>query len=61
MVVDGEPTLEDEIAFVKVQKRNAGNFMVTIPGEIVESLDLKGKERVKVLYEKGKKRVIFQF
>lgn len=61
MVVDGEPTLEEEIAFVKVQKRVAGNIMVTIPGEVVVNLKLKGGERAKVLYDEGKKKVIFQF
>jgi hypothetical protein len=61
MVVDGEPTLEEEIAFVKVQKRVAGNFMVTIPGDIVANLKLKGGEKVKVLYDKGEKKVVFQF
>lgn len=61
MVVDGEPTLEEEIAFVKVQKRVAGNFMVTIPGEVVLDLKLKGGEKAKVLYDEGKKRVVFQF
>jgi archaellum component FlaG (FlaF/FlaG flagellin family) len=60
-VVDGDPTVEEEIAFVKVQVRKAGNCMVTIPGDVAEDLELKGGERVKVLYDKGKKKVVFQF
>jgi hypothetical protein len=53
--------MEQETAFVKVQARAAGNFMVTIPGDVAEALKLKGSERVKVLFDKEKKRVIFQF
>jgi hypothetical protein len=52
---------EEEIAFVKVQPRQAGNFMVTIPADIVPILKLKDNERVKVLFDKDKKRVIYQF
>jgi antitoxin component of MazEF toxin-antitoxin module len=51
----------EEVAFVKVQARRAGNYMVTIPGDVAEALRLKGSERVKVLYDKEKKRVIYQF
>ena len=51
----------EEIAFVKVQARTAGNYMVTIPGDIAEALKLKGGERVKVLYDREKRRAIYQF
>ena len=53
--------MELETAFVKVQARKAGNFMVTVPEEVAETLKLKGGERVKVLFDKEKKRVTFQF
>ena len=53
--------MEEEIAFVKVQPRQAGNFMVTLPAEIATALKLKDNERVKVLFDRDKKRVIYQF
>lgn len=52
---------EEEIAFVKVQPRKAGNFMVTLPVEVAGALRLKDNERVKVLFDREKKRVIYQF
>jgi hypothetical protein len=52
---------EEEIAFVKVQPRKAGNFMITLPAEIATALKLKDNERVKVLFDRDKKRVIYQF
>ncbi|MGA3297302.1 MAG: hypothetical protein ABSD41_07610 [Candidatus Bathyarchaeia archaeon] len=51
----------EEVAFVKVQARQAGNYMVTIPGDVAEALKLKGSERVKVLYNREKKQVVYQF
>jgi len=53
--------VEEEVAFVKVQPRKAGNFMVTLPAEIVTTLGLKGGERAKVLFDRQKKRVVYQF
>ena len=52
---------EEEIAFVKVQPRKAGNFMVTLPIEVANALKLKDNERAKVLFDREKKRVIYQF
>jgi hypothetical protein len=52
---------EEEIAFVKVQPRKAGNYMVTLPAEVASSLRLKDNEKVKVLFDRDKKRVIYQF
>jgi hypothetical protein len=51
----------EEVAFVKVQARRAGNYMVTIPGDVVEALRLKGSERAKVLFNRDKKQVVYQF
>ncbi|MGO9646353.1 MAG: AbrB/MazE/SpoVT family DNA-binding domain-containing protein [Candidatus Bathyarchaeia archaeon] len=53
--------MEEEAAFVKVQKRNAGNFMVTIPADVASAFKVKESQRVKVLYDKDKKRVIYEF
>jgi bifunctional DNA-binding transcriptional regulator/antitoxin component of YhaV-PrlF toxin-antitoxin module len=52
---------EEEAAFVKVQARKAGNYMVTIPAEVAEGLKLKESQRVKVLWDKQERRVIYQF
>jgi antitoxin component of MazEF toxin-antitoxin module len=52
---------EEEIAFVKVQPRKAGNFMITLPAEVAAALKLKDNERVKVLFDRDRKRVIYQF
>jgi antitoxin component of MazEF toxin-antitoxin module len=52
---------EEEVAFVKVQPRKAGNFMVTLPADVAVALKLKDNERVKVLFDRDKKRVIYQF
>jgi len=51
--------MEEEIAFVKVQRRKAGAYMVTIPKEVVEKLKLEGA-RLKVLIDLEKRRVIYQ-
>lgn len=53
--------VEKELDFVKVQARQAGNFMVTIPREAVLELKLKGDEKIKVIMDKEKRRVIYQF
>ena len=52
--------VEEEVAFVKVQPRKAGSFMVTIPVEAVRMLELKGEDRLKVLVDKEKRRIIYQ-
>jgi bifunctional DNA-binding transcriptional regulator/antitoxin component of YhaV-PrlF toxin-antitoxin module len=54
MVVDAE------VAFVKVQPRARGNYMVTIPKEAVKMLGIKDNERTKVYVDKDKRRVIFE-
>ncbi len=50
-----------EIDFVKVQKRAHGNFMITVPAEVSKQLGLKGSERVKVLYDKTRRRLVYEF
>jgi flagellar assembly factor FliW len=52
--------VEVEVAFVKVQPRARGNYMVTIPSEAVKMLAIKNNERTKVYVDKEKKRVIFE-
>jgi antitoxin component of MazEF toxin-antitoxin module len=52
---------EEEVAFVKVQPRKAGNFMVTLPADVATALKLKDNERVKVIFDRERKRVIYQF
>jgi antitoxin component of MazEF toxin-antitoxin module len=52
---------EEEVAFVKVQPRKAGNFMITLPADVASALKLRDNERVKVLFDREKKRVIYQF
>jgi antitoxin component of MazEF toxin-antitoxin module len=51
----------EEVAFVKVQARQAGNFMATIPNDVAQALKLKGGERVKVIFDREKRRAIYQF
>ena len=52
--------VEEEVAFVKVQLRKAGSFMVTIPIEAVRKLDIKREDRLKVLVDKEKRCIIYQ-
>jgi antitoxin component of MazEF toxin-antitoxin module len=49
-----------EIAFVKVQKRAGGSFLVTIPSDAVKALKLVDNERMKVLLDVKEKRVTFE-
>jgi antitoxin component of MazEF toxin-antitoxin module len=51
---------EIETDFVKIQPRKGGSFMVTIPSGAVKELGIKDGERVKVLIDKERKRVIYQ-
>ena len=51
---------EIEVAFVKIQPRARGNYMVTVPNEAVKLLGIKDNERTKVYVDKDKKRVIFE-
>jgi bifunctional DNA-binding transcriptional regulator/antitoxin component of YhaV-PrlF toxin-antitoxin module len=51
---------EVEVAFVKVQPRARGNYMVTVPSEAVKMLGIKDNERTKVYVDKDKKRIIFE-
>ena len=48
------------MAFVKVQPRKAGSFMVTIPMEAVRRLDIKRDDRLKVLIDKERRCIIYQ-
>ena len=47
--------MEEEVAFVKK------DFMVTLPSEVAAALRLKDNERARVLFDKEKKRVVYQF
>jgi len=51
---------EVEVAFVKIQPRARGNYMVTVPSEAVKLLGIKDNEKTKVYVDKEKKRVIFE-
>lgn len=53
--------MEDLVDFVRIQARKAGNYMVTIPVDIIALLKPKAGERIKVYFDKEKKRVIYQF
>jgi AbrB family looped-hinge helix DNA binding protein len=52
--------MEVEVDFVKVQMRRSGSFMVTIPKQAADAIDLKSGERMKVLVDKEAKRIIYQ-
>ena len=52
--------VEKEVAFVKVQPRKGGSYMVTIPIDGVRMFGIKGGERLKALIDVDKKRVIYQ-
>jgi len=51
---------EEEVAFVKVQSRKGGSFMITIPKEAMKSLGIESDDRLKVLVDLEKKRLIYQ-
>jgi antitoxin component of MazEF toxin-antitoxin module len=51
---------ETEIDFVKVQLRRSGSFMVTIPKQAVNMLNVKSGERLKVSVDKESKKIIYQ-
>lgn len=51
---------EVEVDFVKVQLRRSGSFMVTIPKQVVEALNITNGERLKVSIDKQKRRIIYQ-
>lgn len=50
----------EEVAFVKIQPRKGGSYMVTIPKDVIHILNIVGHEKVKVLVDKEKKQVIYQ-
>jgi len=52
--------VEKEVAFVKVQPRKGGSFMVTIPKEAVKLLAIKDSERLKVSVDVENRRVVYQ-
>jgi len=54
--------VEEEVAFVKVQPRVSGGFMITIPAEAVRMLGItkEDQSRIKVLVDKDEKRLIYQ-
>jgi bifunctional DNA-binding transcriptional regulator/antitoxin component of YhaV-PrlF toxin-antitoxin module len=52
--------VEKEIAFVKVQLRKAGNFMVTIPKDAAKAIGIIDNERLKVFIDIDKKRIIYE-
>ena len=52
--------METEVDFVKVQMRRSGSFMVTVPKQAAEAINLKTGEKLKVLLDKENKRIIYQ-
>ena len=52
--------VETEVAFVKVQPRKGGSFMVTIPKEAVKLLGIKNGERLKVFVDVENRRIAYQ-
>jgi len=59
-VVFGDVMSEIEVAFVKVQPRKGGSYMITVPKDACEMLGIIDNERLKVLVDKEKKRIIYQ-
>jgi len=51
---------QEEVAIVKVQRRPTGSFMVTIPIEVIRAFDIKEGDKVKVLIERERRRVIYE-
>jgi len=51
--------VEKEISIVKLQPRKHASTMVTLPSEIVKELKLAKSQRLKVLLDKEKRRVIY--
>jgi antitoxin component of MazEF toxin-antitoxin module len=49
-----------EIDFIKIQRKTAGSFMVTIPHEAVKKLGIKDNETMKVYLDTEKKQVLFE-
>jgi len=58
MVLGGR--MEMEIDFVKVQLRKSGSFMITIPKQAAEMLNIKSGDRLKVSIDKENKKIIYQ-
>jgi len=52
--------VEREVAFVKLQPRKGGSFMVTVPKDVVKLLGLSDRERLKVLVDVEKRRLVYQ-
>jgi len=52
--------METEVDFVKVQMRKSGSFMITIPKQAADAINLKSGEKLKVLLDKESKRIIYQ-
>ncbi|MEM2145922.1 MAG: AbrB/MazE/SpoVT family DNA-binding domain-containing protein [Candidatus Jordarchaeaceae archaeon] len=51
---------EVEVDFVKVQLRQSGSYMVTIPKQAAEALNITNGEKLKVSIDSQKKRIIYQ-
>lgn len=51
---------EEEITIVKVQRRPAGSFMATISMEVVRTFDIKEGEKIRVLIERQRKRIVYE-
>lgn len=52
--------VEEETSFVKIQSRGLGNFMVTIPRDVAKGFRIRKGQRIKVIRDKDKKRIIYQ-
>lgn len=51
---------EQEVAFVKIQPRARGSFMVTLPKEAVEILGIVDNEKAKVFVDREKRRISYE-
>jgi hypothetical protein len=52
---------EELIKIVKIQRKPRGKgFRATIPIEASQKLGIKGKEKAKVLFEKKRRRIIYE-
>ena len=60
MVGSGCKMVEVEVDFVKVQPRKGGSFMVTIPKDAVRAIGIINGEKLKVLVDTEKRRIIYE-
>jgi bifunctional DNA-binding transcriptional regulator/antitoxin component of YhaV-PrlF toxin-antitoxin module len=51
---------EEEVDIVRAQRRPSGSFMVTIPREVVERFAIEKGEKLKVLIDEQRRRIIYE-